>query len=92
MLPEWVTPTVIGALGIIIWYLARRIMEKQDEIAKAQGALAEAAAVEASKLAAQLSEIKLYMQSELRQFDVRLSVVETLVLPHREQYPQQRHQ
>ena len=55
-MPDWITPTVITALGVVVWYLARRIMDRLDTIHN-------------------------YMMNEIRQFDVRLSVIETLVLP-----------
>jgi len=66
-MPDWILPSALGALGAIIWYLARRMMAKQDALE--------------SGLHTKLDSIKEYMQSELRSMDVRLSVVETLVLP-----------
>jgi len=75
-MPDWVLPGVVSGLAGLIWYLARRIMTKQD--------VAESALRETDRnVNAKLDAIHSYMQSELRQFDVRLSVVETLVLPNK---------
>lgn len=68
-MPDWMVPYTLLALATIVWYLARRIMAKQDQLD--------------AGLHAKLDTIQQYMQSELRQFDVRLSVVETLVLPNK---------
>lgn len=68
-MPEWVLPSTVTALAVVIWYLARRIMAKQDELDRG--------------INAKLDTIQQYMQTELRSFDVRLSVVETLVLPRK---------
>ncbi len=77
-MPDWVFPGVVTGFAILIWYLARRMMAKQDA--------AEAKLHETDRnVNAKLDAIHSYMQSELRQFDVRLSVVETLVLPNKPQ-------
>lgn len=67
---------MLTGFAAVLWYMARRVMAKQDEIAQAHAEAQE-------KTNAKLESILQYLQNELRSFDVRLSVVETLVLPKR---------
>lgn len=68
-MPDWILPSVIGAFAVVLWWLARRVIAKQEELDKG--------------VHAKLDALQAYMVTEIRQFDVRLSVVETLVLPNR---------
>lgn len=76
MPPDWITPALVSAFAAVVWYLAKRIMARQDELAEKHQQTSE----ETRRL---LEQIQSYLQSELRNFDVRLSVVETLILPQK---------